>query len=104
MTKRNDLLSTAEAAAYVDLSPRTLERYQVTEPQRRAMHAFVVIHLEGSAARPWCLPDRACAFGARSRSPAIDRVYVALHDTSGDAHPDTARTLVRLTLGSGTDD
>ena len=30
VTKRNDLLTTAEAAAYVGLSPRTLERYRVT--------------------------------------------------------------------------
>ena len=30
MTRRNDLLTTAEAAAYVGLSPRTFERYRVT--------------------------------------------------------------------------
>ena len=30
MTKRNDLLTTMEAAAYVRLSHRTLERYRVT--------------------------------------------------------------------------
>ena len=29
MTKRADLLTTTEAAAYVGLSPRTLERYRV---------------------------------------------------------------------------
>ena len=30
MTKRNDLLTTEEAAEYVGTSPRTLERYRVT--------------------------------------------------------------------------
>ena len=30
MTKRDDLMTTKEAAAYVRLSPRTLERYRVT--------------------------------------------------------------------------
>lgn len=30
MTKRPDLLTTPEAAAYVRRSPRTLERYRVT--------------------------------------------------------------------------
>ena len=30
MTKRNDLMTTTEAAEYVGLSPRTLERYRVT--------------------------------------------------------------------------
>ena len=30
MSKRNDLMTTEEAALYVRLSPRTLERYRVT--------------------------------------------------------------------------
>ena len=30
MTTRNELLTTTQAAAYVNMSPRTLERYRVT--------------------------------------------------------------------------
>ena len=35
MSKRNDLMTTEEAALYVRLSPRTLERYRVTGRDRR---------------------------------------------------------------------
>ena len=91
-------------AELLELARIHCEPDALPEPRRRALHAFVPIHLEGSAVRPWCMPDRVCAFGARSRNPSIDRVYVVLHDTSGDAHAETARTLVRLMLASGTDD
>ena len=71
---------------------------------RRATYAHVLIHLDGTAVRPWSLPDRVYAFGTASRDPAIDRVFVALEDTSEDPRPETARTLLRLMLASSTDD
>ena len=74
------------------------------EAMRSATHAHVLIHLEGSAVRPWSLPDSVCAFGSRSTNPAIDRVFVALEDTSKDPQPENARALLRLMLASGTDD
>ena len=74
------------------------------EPARSATHAHALIHLEGSAVRPWSLPGRGCAFGSASAAPAVDRVFVALQDTAGDPRPETARTLLRLMLASGTDD
>ena len=82
-----------------------LER-MATLPQemQSPTYAHVLIHLEGSAVRPWCLPDRDCLFGTASSDPAIDRVFVALEDTSEDPRPETARTLLRLMLASGTDD
>ena len=42
--------------------------------------------------------------GTASRHPAIDRVLVALEGTSADPRPETARTLLRLMLASGTGD
>ena len=48
-------------------------------------------HLDGSAVRPWRLPDRLCTFATRSNAPAIDRVFVALEDASEDPRPETAR-------------
>ena len=74
------------------------------EPMRSATHAHVLLHLEGSTVRPWSLPGRTCAFGSSSDDPAIDRVFVALEDTSEAPLPETARTLLRLMLASGTDD
>ena len=74
------------------------------EAMRSATYAHVLIHLDGSTMRPWSLPDRVCAFGTASRDPVIDRVFVALEDTSEDPRPETARTLLRLMLASGTDD
>ena len=74
------------------------------EPMRSPTYAHVLIHLDGSAVRPWCLPDRVGVFGSASKNPAIDRVFVALEDTSADPRPDTARPLLRLMLASGTDD
>ena len=74
------------------------------EPMRSPTYAHVLIHLDGSAVRPWCLPDEVCVFGTASRDPEIDRVFVALEDTSAHAQPETARTLLRLMLASGTDD
>ena len=74
------------------------------EPMRSATHAHVLIHLDGSAVRPWSLPDRVCAFGTASRDPEIDRVFVSLQDTSAEPRPETTRTLLRLMLASGTDD
>ena len=71
------------------------------EPTRSATH--VLIHLSGSILRPWSLSDRICAFGNASSDPAIDWVFVALEDTSEESGPETARTLLRLMLASGTD-
>ena len=76
----------------------------LSEPAKSATYAHVLIHLDGSAVRPWSLPDRVCAFGTTSRDPAIDRAFIALEDTSGNPRPETARTLLRLMLASGTDD
>ena len=85
--------------------PSIMERMAtLSEPMRSATHAHVLIHLDASAVRPWSLPDRVCAFGTASRDPAIDRVFVALVDTSDDPRPETARTLLRLMLASGTVD
>ena len=74
------------------------------EPMRSATYAHVLIHLDGSAVRPWSLPGRLCTFGTGSADPAADRVFVALEDTSEDPQPDTTRALLRLMLESGTDD
>ena len=74
------------------------------EPMRSATCAHVLIHLDGSAVRPWSLPGRVCTFGTGSADPAADRVFVALEDTSEDPQPDTARALLRLMLASGPDD
>ena len=74
------------------------------EPTRSATHAHVLLHLDGSAVRPWSLPNRICTFGTASSDPAIDRVFVALEDTSEDPQPETARARLRLMLASGTDD
>ena len=85
--------------------PSIMERMEsLPEPMRSATYAHMLIHLDGSAVRPWSLPDRVCAFGTASRDPAIDRVFIALEDTSEDPRPETARTLLRLMLASGTDD
>lgn len=74
------------------------------ESMRSATHAHVLVHLDGSAVRPWSVPDRVCAFATSCNDPAIERVFVALEDTSEDPRPETARTLLRLMLASGTDD
>ena len=71
---------------------------------RRATYSHVLVHLDGTAVRPWSLPDRVYAFGTASRDPAIDRVFVALEDTSEDPRPETACSLLRLMLASSTDD
>ena len=76
----------------------------IAEPMRSATHARVLIHLAGRAVRPWSLSGRTCTFGSSSDDPAIDRVFVALEDTSEAPRPETARTLLRLMLASGTDD
>ena len=76
----------------------------LAEPARSAAHAHVLMHLDGSAVRPWSLPDRPCAFATKSADPAVARVFVALEDTSADPRPETVRTLLRLMLASGTDD
>ena len=79
-----------------------LERMaELPEPARSAMHAHVLIHLEGSAVRPWSLPGRDCGFASASDDPAIDRAFVALRDTAEDPQPETARALLRLMLASG---
>ena len=60
MTKRPDLLTTPEAAAYVRRSPRTLERYRVTgegpnflKPDGRVLYRRADLDqwLEGSVRR-----------------------------------------------------
>ena len=85
--------------------PSILERMQtLPEPMNSPTYAHVLMHLHGSAVRPWSLPDRDCVFGSASSDPAIDRVFVALQDTSEDPRPEIARTLLRLMLASGTDD
>ena len=76
----------------------------LAEHARSPTYAHVLIHLDGTTVHPWCLPDRVCAFGTASRDPEIDRVFVALEDTSEDPRPETARALLRLMLASGTDD
>ena len=79
-------------------------RAALPESMRSATHAHVCIHLEGSTVRPWSLAERICAFRSSGENPAIDRVFVALEDTSEAPRPETARELLRLMLASGTDD
>ena len=73
-------------------------------PVRSATHAHGLSHRERSAVRLWSLSGRARTFGSSSDDPAIDRVVVALEDTSEAPRPETARTLLRLMLASGADD
>ena len=74
------------------------------EPMRSATHAHVLIHLDGSAVRPWSLFDKVCAFATRSSDPAIEPVSVALEDIVEDLQPETARARLRLMLASATHD
>ena len=74
------------------------------KPMRSATYAQVLMHLDANAVRPWSLTDRDCVFGTASSDPAIDRDFAALEDTSEEPRPETARTLLRLMLASGTDD
>ena len=96
-----DLSAFEPLPAIYDANARTVT---LPEPMRSATYAHVLIHLDGSAVRPWSLPGRLCTFGTGSAEPAADRVFVALEDTSEDPQPDTARALLRLMLASGTDD
>ena len=74
------------------------------EAERNPTHAHVLMHLEGTSVRPWTLPGGICAFASRDDDPAIHRVFVALQDTSPNPQPETARSLLRMMLASGTDD
>ena len=79
-------------------------RAALPESMRSATHAHVLIHLEGTALRPWSLPERTCAFRSTGKDPAVERVFVALEDTSEAPRPETARALLRLMLASAPDD
>ena len=79
-------------------------RAALPESMRSPTHAHVLIHLEGTALRPWSLSERTCAFRSTGKDPAVERVFVALEDTSEDPRPETARALLRLMLASAPDD
>ena len=83
--------------------PTIVERMRGAPEHGSATHAYVEMHLEGTPVRPWSLAGRACAFGSASDDPQAQRVFVALHDASAEPAPETARTLLRWMLSSGTD-
>ena len=50
-------------------------RAALPESMRSPTHAHVLIHLEGTALRPWSLPERTCAFRSTGKDPAVERVF-----------------------------
>ena len=82
-----------------------MERMRTQPPASGSRsHAYVELHLEGSAVEPWSLPERSCVFGTLVNDADWIRVYVVLKDTAEKPNPQTARTLLRLMLASGADD
>ena len=68
--KRNDLRTTAEAADYLDLSPRTLERYRVTGEGPRFIKLGRRVRTSASvhpSRPPSSLSDASSAWGLRPR-------------------------------------
>ena len=67
-------------------------------------HAYVAMHLEGSAVRPWSLPERSCVFGSLVTDLEWKRVYVVWRDTAEQPIRETTQARLHLMPASGTDD
>ena len=68
------------------------------------LHDATRAHYQNLVERMPSLPERGCAFATASDNPGVERVFVALEDTSAAPRPEIARALLRLMLASRTDD
>lgn len=74
------------------------------ESDRNVVHTHVLMHLDGTTVRPWCVPGRVCVFGTVPRGRGSPRVFVVLEDTAPEPRPETANQLLQMMVASGTDD